>query len=73
MLVSFDTLVDTSRVWIYQSDKNLDQGQIDHISSQATRFCEQCAAHGSPLKSAFKILNDKFLVLAVDEGHNAVS
>lgn len=73
MLVAFKNLPETARVWIYQSDKKLESGQIDELSRQAKAFCEQWSAHSTPLKSAFKILHDKFLVLAVDEGFNMAS
>jgi hypothetical protein len=73
MLVAFNDLPESARVWIYQSDKNFESSQIDDLSEQATRFCEQWSAHSTPLKSAYKILHDKFLILAVDEGVNAAS
>jgi hypothetical protein len=73
MLVAFKDLPETARVWIYQSDKNLASSQIDDLKEQAKAFCEQWSAHSTPLKSAYKILHDKFLVLAVDEGFNMAS
>ena len=73
MLVAFKDLPETARVWIYQSDKNLEISQKENLAAQATAFCEQWSAHSTPLKSAYKILHDKFLVLAVDEGFNLAS
>ena len=73
MLANFNDLPETARVWIYQSDKNLNSEQIAFIEEQASEFCAQWAAHGSPLNSAYKVLHQKFLILAVDEGINAAS
>ncbi len=73
MLIAFKELQESSRVWIYQADKSLSEKDIDYISTQATKFCDQWVAHDVPLKSSYKILHNKFLVLAVDEGHNAAS
>jgi hypothetical protein len=73
MLEAFKDLPETARVWIYQSDKTLDLAQIKYLGEQAEAFCDQWAAHSTPLKSAYKILHEKFLVLAVDEGFNAAS
>ena len=73
MLVAFKDLPETARVWIYQSDKNLESSQIEDLAEEAEAFCEQWSAHSTPLKSAYKILHDKFLVLAVDEGFNMAS
>ena len=72
-LVAFKDLPETAKVWIYQSDKNIASNQIDYLRGQAEAFCEQWSAHNTPLKSAYKILHNKFLVLAVDEGFNAAS
>ena len=73
MLVAFKDLPETARVWIYQSDKDFETTQMDFLQKQAVAFCEQWSAHSTPLKSAFKILHNKFLVLAVDEGFNTAS
>ena len=73
MLVPFKELPESASVWIYQSDKTLDYRQMDYIKEEAQAFCRQWSAHGAPLKAAYKILHNKFLILAVDEGLNAVS
>ena len=73
MLVSFEELPETAKLWIHQSNKTLDASQLDFLSEQANAFCHQWSAHDTPLKSSYKILHDKFLVLAVDEGFNAAS
>ena len=73
MLVAFKDLPESARVWIYQSDQILESGQIEYLDKQAASFCQQWAAHSTPLKSAYKILHNKFLILAVDEGANAAS
>ena len=73
MLVPFKDLPETARVWIYQSDKELELGQADDLRKQVEAFCKQWSAHSTPLKSSYKILHNKFLVLAVDEGFNTAS
>ena len=73
MLVAFEELPESARVWIYQSDKILDSKQVDYIEEQAKVFCNQWSAHSTPLKSGYQILHKKFLVLSVDEGYNEAS
>jgi hypothetical protein len=73
MLVAFEELPESARVWIYQSDKILESGEVDYISEQAMVFCKQWSAHNIPLRSAYKIIHNKFLVLAVDEQFNQAS
>ncbi len=67
MLIPFDTLPATARIWIYQSTRKFSVEEVTMISQSATLFCEQWVAHGQPLKTSFKIERDHFLVLAVDE------
>lgn len=73
MFVLFDTLPDTARIWIYQSNRKLTEVEMDLIQKKLTAFCEQWAAHGAPIKSSIKIFHDQFIVLAADESFNAAS
>lgn len=73
MLAKFSELPETARVWIYQADGLLTGAQIELIEAESAKFCNQWAAHGTPLHSSFKVLHQKFLVLAVDEGYNNAS
>ena len=73
MLVAFKDLPETARVWIYQSDNSFESDQVNFLKERAIAFCNQWSAHSTPLKSAYKILHNKFLVLAVDEDFNDAS
>lgn len=73
MLVTINELPDSARVWIYQSDKNINANQKSIIEEQSFAFCSQWVAHGANLKSASQLVNDRFLVLAIDEGLNSAS
>jgi hypothetical protein len=73
MFVEYNQLPNNSRVWVYQSDREFTQEEIDFISKKAQHFIEQWTRHGSDLKGSFTIKYHQFLVLAVDEGFNNVS
>lgn len=73
MFTEFDSLKDTSRVWVYQAVKPLTQQQLDAISKTLHSFTQQWAAHNQPLLSSFKIFYDQFIVLAADESFNEAS
>jgi hypothetical protein len=73
MFVSFETLPDTARIWIYQSTRKFDSQELKKISETATAFCEQWTAHGHPLKTSFKIDHQQFLILVVDEASAGAS
>ncbi len=73
MLVPFDSLPDTARIWIYQGDRPFDSAQRDSIVSLTTQFLENWEAHGAPLTASFRIRHDRFLIIGVDEQSNPVT
>ena len=73
MLTDFDTLPPTARVWIYQAARPLSGAEENSIFSAAQTFLVSWTAHSHELKAAARIAHRHFLVLAVDESHNAAS
>ena len=73
MFVDYRELPDNSRVWIYQSNREYTQTEIDFIKEKAEAFVEQWTRHGQDLKGSFTIKYNQFLILGVDEGFNHVS
>lgn len=62
----FEGFPDQSRVWIYTSDKSLDEVEAA-INDDLTSFIKEWAAHGNQLFGSGKILHHRFVVLCVDE------
>lgn len=73
MFVEYQNLPNNSRVWIYQSEREFTQNEVDFISERTIDFVKQWTKHGSDLQGSFTIKYNQFLVLAVDEGFNDVS
>lgn len=73
MFVEYSKLPESSRVWIYQSEREFTEKEITFISENAKAFIEKWTRHGDDLKGSFTIKYNQFLVLAVDEGFNNVS
>ncbi len=73
MLVPFETLPRTSRIWVYQSNLELTESQQKVIESKLEQFVNTWQRHGEDLKGSFKIMYNHFIVLAVDESFNDVS
>ena len=73
MLVPFDTLENSARIWIYQSVRKFTEAEKHAISDALSAFTEAWVAHGNPLKTSFKIFYDQFIVLAADESFNEAS
>lgn len=73
MFVEFDSLQNSSRVWVYQSVRKFTEAEEVAISNILRAFTQQWAAHGQPLKSSFKIEYHQFIILAADESYNQAS
>ncbi len=73
MFTEYTTLPDSSKVWVYQANRELSQEDIEYISAKAILFIEDWTRHGDNLKGSFTIKYNQFLVIAVDESFNSVS
>ena len=73
MFTEYKNLPNNSRVWIYQSEREFNQKEIEIISAKAEEFINSWTRHGDNLKGSFTIKYNQFLVLAVDESFNTVS
>lgn len=56
-----------SRVWIYQADKTLSNGEVDIIDSHIQPFAKTWNHHGQNLKSYAGVLYNMFIIFVVDE------
>ncbi len=67
MYVPFESLSDSSRVWIYQANRSLREAEIQDISVRCEAFLTDWTAHGTALKAGFKIVYKRFVIIALDE------
>lgn len=71
MFTPFENLPADSRVWIYTGSKTFTEKETETITALLHQFCEQWVAHGHPLQASFCILENQFVVMAVNEDfHN---
>ena len=73
MFVDFENLPKTSRVWVYQSNRDLAQAESKDLENRLKNFVETWQAHKQDLKGSAKILKNRFLILALDESYNKAS
>lgn len=73
MFTEYKKLPQNSRVWVYQSDREFTQEEIEFISAKALLFIDNWTRHGDDLKGSFTIKYNQFLILGVDENFNNVS
>jgi hypothetical protein len=73
MLRKFEELPENSHVWVYQSDRTMKENELDYIRTHTGEFISCWESHGTPVPGSYKILYDRFLVIAADESSFTVS
>jgi hypothetical protein len=66
-VVSFDSLPDSARVWVFGSDKQLSEDEATALMRDVGDHLANWKAHGEPLTVGSQLLDDRFLVVAVDQ------
>jgi len=62
-----NNLPDSSRVWVYQSNREFTHSELSDIHQALSNFALGWEAHGKKLKSAIEIYYNQFVVIFVDE------
>jgi hypothetical protein len=65
-IVPFESLPDESRVWVFGSERPLDDRDAERLLSEVDRFLAQWKAHGMPLTCARDWREDALLTIGVD-------
>jgi hypothetical protein len=73
MYVDFDKMPNEARVWVYQANRPLSDTDVATIEQALQPALSQWAAHGQPLLASAKVIKNRFVVVAVDEGFNLPS
>ena len=53
MLVNFESLASTSKIWIYQSNREFSAQEVAEISRDLENFIGKWKRHGEDLKNKF--------------------
>ncbi len=70
---SFDSLPDSSRVWVYGADRQLEPTSKDKLLGATDDFLSQWKAHGVDLVSGRDWSEDRFLTIGVDQEREGAS
>jgi len=73
MLVDFNTLPQTARIWIYQANRSFSEMELEEIANEMNSFVKDWTAHGSDLRSGYEIRYKRFIVLGLDQSQTAAS
>ena len=72
MRVDFKNMPDDSRIWIYQSDRDLIESEISIIDDKTRLFLDSWQAHGKDLECSYSIIHKRFIIIAVNENINPI-
>ena len=67
MLVEFSKISDESKVWIYSSEKELNMNQIEYIENKISNHLVNWQSHKKDIEAAVHIVENRFVIIAVDE------
>jgi hypothetical protein len=73
MLIPFENLPDSSRVWIYQANRSFSDQELQEIKTQSEDFITQWTVHGADLKASFEIRYKRFIIFGLDQEVNMAS
>lgn len=73
MLVTFDTLPDHSRIWIFPANRSLSHTESAELSTTIEHYLSSWEAHHVPVEAAYELCYNQFLVIAANPDVTAPS
>lgn len=67
MLVAFKELPETSRIWVYQANRNFSDEELKVIHDLVPQFLTQWTAHGASLHAGYEVKYNRFIVFGLDQ------
>jgi len=72
-MTSYDQLPDETRVWIYQSNRQLSDAEVARLRPVISNFTTQWVSHNQQLRAFGDVYYNQFIVLMVDESQAGAS
>lgn len=73
MYLPSTALSENSRIWIYQSDRELTTNEQAILQAELEKFVSEWTAHNLALSGSFEILHGRFIVIMIDESKTSAS
>ena len=67
MIIDFNSMPEDARIWIYGSDMELSLDDQNSITDILEVYLENWEYHKNPIKSSVTILENHFIIIALDE------
>jgi hypothetical protein len=72
-MTQYELLPDNTRVWIYQSNRQFSDAEVERLRLAIERFTTQWVSHNQQLRAFGNIFHNQFIVLMVDESQAGAS
>ena len=66
MLVDYNTISETAKVWIYPSNRKFYDTEIDGIHEKITTFLKEWKSNDETFQASYKLMYNRFIVLFAD-------
>ncbi len=73
MFVPFEKIPSSAKIWVYFITQNIDNEKTNQLNNLLIDFLNSWTAHQQNLAASFQLLNNKILIIAVDEQHTHAS
>jgi hypothetical protein len=73
MLVSFDTLPEDARIWIYPASRPFSEAELPAVREALDTFLTQWTAHGADLRAGYDLPYNRFIVIGLDQAQAQAS
>lgn len=73
MFVDFAEMDAGSRLWVYQTNRDLSDEECQELFKAAQKFADSWLSHGQTVKASALVIYNRFLVLLADEQTAQVS
>lgn len=73
MLTAYEKLPNSTKIWIYQSNKSFDETEIPKLRAELQTFANNWVSHNKMLRTYADVYYNRFIVLMVDESLSSAS
>lgn len=71
--MDFSTFSPDSKIWIYPAKTQIEQEQLTILEQKLADFLANWKAHGEPVSAAFRILENRFILITADANCTAAT
>lgn len=73
MFVAFDTLSETSKLWVYPSSRKFYANEIPELEDEIQRFVENWKMDSNSFKASYKLAYNRFIILVADDSESEMT